>query len=226
MWALLINGFVKNEEALAKLLESVARSDWTDEPILVVTGGCKAPTSIEHETHGRVSFLRVRVPHNSLDYTSMIALIQLPDPRLVFDHYMYIHDTCAVEPLFFKTIGRHVDKLPAGGVAPVSQFPSMNMGLYPRSAFFGLQGFLLSRKSSDEWTPEEVDRLKTEAVSLEDAIFVHQPSVSFVMSPKVLPGEQVVYSTGTVRAVNYFPEAQLFKYQANWFAKPKYSLDL
>jgi len=220
----LITSYERNTRAVDHLLQSLrAVPEYDDLDIILVIGGASSCDD-EYEMRRDGNMTTVRVTHNSMDFTGLIAALEIPELRR--DRYFYIHDTTRVGPgLYTKLMS-----LPGDCETACFAFPSMNMGLYSWTALEHYRDLIMSYKTTEEST-EVIQRLKHRCVDTEDAIFRNQITqgryhvfLSRVPAPPSAP--QDYYETGVPRVILQFPEIDMIKIKANWYGKSEYELGL
>lgn len=214
-----INSTLANAHARRILLDSLQRDGDNDtKEIIVVVGGCAASDVILHP--GARSHMEVRVTHNSIDFTGLIALYELGDGALP-DRFLYIHDTCRAGPRFWDC-ARHA--LEHYSLATLTG-PSMNMGVYSREYVQAVGAEMVATLKND--APDRVQEYKRLGVDMEDFVFKRFPT-----AVERLPGRIVVhpprdvYGNGIPRLTTHCTALDLDKYQANWHPKEVYTLGL
>ena len=153
----------------------------------------------------------IRCNHNSIDFTGLIALLEIFHGNKD-DQYLYLHDTCRVGDDFFKKL-RNID---LDGVSSIKLRirDSMNMGIYSQSLINRFKDFLLSKKNRDK---ERCMFFKSINYA-EDHIFEQDPQNRILDNyhGHSFTGPCDYYSTGTMRRVEHFPNLDLYKIKANW----------
>ena len=217
--SIVVNSHANNTVALRRLLDSLAMCEgYEAADIIVVIGGCQQ-TSVM--THGNVT--TARVDHNSIDFTGLIALLEVPDLRR--PSYFYVHDTCEAGPHFIENVTRGtIDYDTASFV-----FHSMNMGVYSWRALDRHRDLVLSFKNPD-LGPKAAARFKRLCVDHEDAVFRANKALGlheFIdREDPMMDSVRDVYGTGVPRRLKYFPIVDLTKFAANWVRRDVYELRL
>jgi hypothetical protein len=210
--ALVVNSYVRNAPAVQRLLASLrACPEFPDTDVLVVVGGHDG-ADYDFTTDANVT--TVRAPHNSIDFTAMIAMLDRPE--LARDQFFYMHDTCVAGPEFLA----RVRALDLSGAATASfPFPSMNIGLYTREALERSRDAILALKNPDV-SLEAALRFKRIGVDAEDLVFraelVGRRHAFALGDADAAETVSDVYGTGIPRRTRYFPGVDLWKSQANW----------
>lgn len=210
MHAVVINSHAANAAALERLLESMRLCPEYDRAdVVAVVGG---HSDYEIAVQGSVTL--VKAPHNSIDFTALIAMLDVPE--LQRPSFAYVHDTCEVGPRFLELLA--AVPVPAGTAS--FPFPSMNMGVYSWAAIERARDALLAEKNPD-LSPEAAARFKRRGVESEDLVFLAEQAAGrhdFSLGDADPARETVtdVYGTGVPRRTRYFPALDLYKSQANW----------
>ena len=134
----------KNSIASAHLLESLKNSIYE---IIVVIGGYYNLNDYEVTTTGNITYIRCN--HNSIDFTGLIALVELYDKD---DYYFYLHDTCKVGKNFIDKL-KSIDLTNVSSIRIKKSF-SMNIGIYSQKLINEFKDFLLTKKiqmKKDVW---------------------------------------------------------------------------
>ena len=210
MIRLLINSHVKSSRALAHLMQSLhLHLAFGEHECYVVEGGHFEQGDYVTSKEGNVT--TIKCPHNSVDWTALIAVHDLF--RGESGHWFYMHDTTRVGPRFFEFLGG-ID-LTALNSARISQAPgqSMNIGAYSQAAIDSFSDFLLSKKNACE---AEIMKFKM-CDYREGHIFVHDPTNIMLGDGACrTSGPTDYYGTGTLRIVEYYASIDLYKMKANW----------
>lgn len=214
--ALLITSNSRNIVPLKHLLESLKTAPQI--PLIVVVGNC------DHDDYavdcaGPTEHW-VRAPHNSIDFTALVAVLELWDDEKIPNYHSYfcIHDTTRAGPEFVQRIL----SLPGDWETASFAFPSMNIGLYHSDVLHRHREVILSFKNVDE---SEAPACKTRCVEQEDKVFHLQGSCHRCigyMTQQSPPTDY--YGTGTPRVVEYYPCVDLYKIKSNWHPKSVYCL--
>ncbi len=210
--AILVNTHKGNEVAVERLLQSCMGCG----DVIVVSGGHE----IQSTQIGVVT--RVSVVHDSIDFTGLIAALELPE--LVRDSYFYVHDTCEGGSRFVDA----VKQLPNHDTASF-RFHSMNIGLYSRRALERHRDLIMSFKNTDTSTAG-LQAAKARCVEREDAVFRANTDLGLHTivgreHPTIEPVSDV-YGTGVLRRTTYYPSMDLFKHAANWKPRDEWELGL
>ena len=214
--ALLITSHTHNAHALDHLFESLVRCEGIDgfKNVIAVIGG--------HDTYSvgkRGVFTIVHVPHNSIDFTGLLTVLDTTE--LQHDSYFYIHDTTVAGPRF----AQRVLGLPDTTTSASFRFPSMNIGLYSHALLEDSKTLLETFRNTDESRAQEAKR---RCVDMEDCVFRSNRTHQFLSTePPLVQAEPTeYYGTGVLRRVEYYPTMDLYKIKANWYVKPTYELSL
>ena len=217
---LIITSHKNNAVALDHLFDSLEQCDGIDDiDVIAVVGGYGGDT---YEDGGkRGNFRILRAPHNSIDFTGLLAIV---DTQLGSrdSRYFYIHDTTRAGPRFVHCL----KALPATLQTASFAFPSMNMGLYSRTVLEEQRHLLETFRNTDDSCAQ---KFKARCVDMEDCIFRgNLDNHSFISEgPPLLQGPpRAYYDTGALRQVEYYPAMDLYKIKANWYVKPTYQLSL
>ncbi len=211
----LINSNTKNFlYTFPKLIESFPQSV-SNEDILVVVGNSDAVAFTKCER-----FCKLEVQHNSVDYTAFIALIEENDLLIksnfvIPEFWFYLHDTCELGKDFIPKLSTFVPSFTKN--KSVTLFPSMNLGVYKHSFFFKDPQILLSKRSSNKPSYDEVYQLKVGCVKTEDFLFKIENDIPFTGNVKGVKGvgPRRIYK-GVARITEYYEVLDLYKYKANW----------
>ncbi len=216
----LINSNTKNFEiTFPKLIESFP-STIPREDILVVVGNSDRIAFTRCE-----KYCKLEVKHNSVDYTSLIALVEnenmitkmIPSDFEMPPFWFYLHDTCVLGATFMEKLRTFVPSFTTN--KSLTLFPSMNLGVYKHSFLLqdATKARLLSKRSSDNPPYEEVYKLKCDCVTDEDFLFKMENDIAFTGSVKGLQmtRPQSIYG-GAKRITEYYEVLDLYKYKANW----------
>jgi hypothetical protein len=182
--------------------------------VIAVVGGYE-----EYVVRKRGTYTILHAPHNSIDFTGLVAILDLD--LVQYASYMYIHDTTRAGPRFVQCV---LD-LPPDIKSASFRFPSMNMGLYSRSVVYESKDLIESFRNTDDTA---VSRCKSRCVEMEDCVFkAHIKDHMFLSSSlPVVQGHPTPYYGGSSRLVEYYPDMDLYKIKANWYVKPTYELAL
>lgn len=210
-FALIINSFCKNKQALDLLLESLrVQPRWNTTPCYVVIGGHTSYSTTTEPDH-----VCINVPYNSYDYTAFIAIVEGQVPEA--DYYFYLHDTTVTGPTFLDKLYAYLDVIVDKGY-PAMRFPkpSMNIGVYKRTALLAHTDFIRDAK----FDGADLQRVKGFNVRNEDTLFDKTPGCAEFPGGAFVSGPVDYYKTGTLRIVESYPVLDLKKIKANWDIKP------
>lgn len=194
----------KNSIASAHLLESLKNSIYE---IIVVIGGYYNLNDYEVTTTGNITYIRCN--HNSIDFTGLIALVELYDKD---DYYFYLHDTCKVGKNFIDKL-KSIDLTNVSSIRIKKSF-SMNIGIYSQKLINEFKDFLLTKKNTDEKRCMEFKSVNYN----EDYIFNNDKN-NIVLNNydgDIYRDPVDYYKTGTMRRIEYYPNIDLYKIKANW----------
>lgn len=141
-----INSHVKSTVALNHLLESFKKHQFDVCDILVVIGGHHELDTYQINKENGITYIHAN--HNSIDYTGLIALVELYGDT--DDHYVYLHDTCTIGSQF-QTKLQSID-LTNVSTLKINKDFSMNMGIYSQQILREFHDFLLSKKIQERRT--------------------------------------------------------------------------
>lgn len=216
--AVVITSVVGRERALGALLTSLSSVVPMPVPVVVVKGGSAEYEVIDDPVANMVTIL---APHNSIDWTGLVALCERPDVLARYDDVWYMHDTCSVGPAFVDA----VRALPRCRTASFP-FPSMNMGLYSRESVEESRDEIVRTFKNTDTRPSTLQHFKNLNVTHEDWMFRRNPAHVTLGGPPIVHPPRDVYGTGVPRIVEYYQCIDLYKYKANWEVKPVYDLRL
>lgn len=205
---ILINSHRDSHAARTMLLESLRRNqEFDDTSIIVVVGGCERE---DRYTKDGLEWRHVR--HNSIDFTALIEAMHMSNNA--DETYMYIHDTCIVEPTFISKVNA-ID-MTGCQTRRLHHTTSMNMGVYR-------QGYLNQYRDSIPMFMGTGDTMKDKqrCIDMEDWFFRHDPTCRVIGRglSRVLP-QRDVYNTGTMRISEVYDDIGLTKFKANWNVNP------
>lgn len=195
-----ISSHVNFSDALDSCVASFTRAGFSKDDVYAFVGG--------HETYSKLDDTAYAVPHNSFDFTAMISVLDL---GIEADAWMFVHDTVTIDDKFKDAVQKHVDKPIC---ALTNDGASMNMGLFSWSKLVLIRDDLERFRNAS----------KSTCVKFEDAFLVGAPAMN--SAPRVTSGPEDVYSTGTPRVIEYYPDVGLYKYKSNWCIKDTYCIDL
>jgi hypothetical protein len=211
--ALLITSHKNNAPALEHLFESLVHCEGIDRVnVIAVVGGYD---TFSIGTRG--PFTLVQVPHNSIDFTGLLAVLDTPE--LHHESYFYMHDTTRAGPRFVQ----RVMDLPDTTQSASFRFPSMNIGLYSHTLLEDSKNLLETFRNTNESRAQDAKR---RCVEMEDCIFRSNATHQFLSTgPPLVQGEpRDYYGSGVPRRVEYYPSMDLYKIKANWYVKSAYQL--
>jgi hypothetical protein len=208
---IVINSHINSTVALNHLLDSIKQNDYMSFPIIVVIGGHYELANYEFSIDAFFeNILYIRANHNSIDFTGLIALLELFGND-INEYYLYLHDTCKIGRTFYNKL-KSINLNNVSSIKINNNF-SMNIGIYSQKIINRFRDFLLSKKNRD---PNKEMMFKT--VSNEDHIFNNDPTniVLGNYNGWRYEGPFDYYGTGTMRIVEYYPYLDLYKIKANW----------
>jgi hypothetical protein len=219
-FALIINSFCKNNQALDLLLESLrVQPRWKTTPCYVVVGGHTSYSTTTEPDH-----VCINVPYNSYDYTAFLAVVEGKVPEA--DYYFYLHDTTVTGATFLDKLYAYLDVIVDKGYPAMrlrSPSSSMNIGFYKRTALLALSDFIRDAN----FVNPDLQRVKSFNVWNEDALFNKTPGCAEIPNGEPSVSDPVdYYKTGTLRRVESYPALDLKKIKANWDIKPVWELRL
>jgi hypothetical protein len=206
---IVINSHSKSNIALQHLLESLRENDINYCPIIVVIGGHYNLNNYEITEDENITYIRAN--HNSIDYTGLIALLELYYNN-TNEYYVYLHDTCRIGKNFYNKI-KSIDLTNVSSIKINTPF-SMNIGIYSQVIINEFNDFLLSKKNTDETKCMEYKC----SLNCEDYIFNNDQNNKLLdnYSGWNYTGPTDYYNTGTMRIVEYYPNLDLYKIKANY----------
>ena len=134
-----INSLEAYREPRARLLDGLAAAGVPMHQVHVFLGGAAGAAAsagreddqqlaaASSDAHGARFY---RVPHNSVDFTAMVHIVEHPHLFRHIRQWFYMHDTCAVGAGFWGNISRWCAELPACALPLTRYQPSSSMGLY------------------------------------------------------------------------------------------------
>ena len=163
----------------------------------------------------------IQVDQNSIDYTGLIAVVDL---NLQADYWVLLHDTCYVGADFYSTIKNYnYDNAPA---VSLSSALSMNIGAYSYQYLQQIKQELLTYRNTD-FSQESIQIWKQRGVSDEDKFLsTYRGRFHYCNIPRINSGPVDIYGTGVTRMLEYFPTIDLYKVKANSCHKDKYELNV
>lgn len=200
-------------KTIPDLLASLFEAGFSKEDIYVIEGGHQKSQKVEHEVN------YYQVDHNSFDLTALISVIDLD---VQTNYWFLLHDTCSVGPMFKDLVSNVPHTNP--DVIVLRNFPSMNIGLYKKEYLEKKRSVLMTMRN-DDYTAEGIQSAKKKAIEQEDILF-KQPDIRDrvrVYNPWLmkLDGNYKISATDnhqyySDRIVEYFPQADLYKFKANF----------
>ena len=201
-----ISSHIKSyEKTYPILVDSLIKSGVPSEDIYFFIGGYD-----KYENISKDGINIYTVPHNSMDLTNIISVIDLD---LESDYWFAIHDTCYVgEDFYSKLISYNIT---TDTVLLTGPGVSMNMGSYKYTYLLSIRDRLLNYKNKSN-LPDDILKLKISLIRNED-IFLKDKGVVYNSSPHVTTQlDDNIYGTETERILQYFPDIDFYKLKANW----------
>jgi hypothetical protein len=207
---IVINSFIKNTIALNHLLESMkSLPEFYNYEIFIMIGGCYELDTYVLSKEDNINYIKCN--HNSIDFTGLIALLELYSDTS--EYYFYMHDTCKIGPEFYKKL-QSID-MDSKESMRIYRGPSMNIGIYSQKIINHFKEFLLQQKNKLE---SESMNFKVRAIQTEDHIFKNDPT-NFTLDNYTgynFTGPTDYYNTGTARIVEHYRNIDLYKIKGNW----------
>ncbi len=190
-----------------KVVKSLINSGVSPEDIYFFIGGYEGE-------YGKLDgeYNRYTCPHNSMDFTGLISLIEL---NIESDYWFLLHDTCYVGDKFYKTVTEYPyeDKK----YISLDNELSMNMGAYRWDYIQEKKQDIIRYKN----TSDSLQEYKSLLIMDED-IFFRPSAHHFNVSRRQSSDPTDYYNNGTDRIIEYFPNIDLYKVKANWCLKDIY----
>lgn len=180
---------------LPKLLKSLVETNHIcPDDILVVSGGWDERFV---EIRGGVKYHCV--DHNSFDHTGIVEVLE---SNIHSQYWMIFHDTVEVGVNFFEKLKKFDIN---HEYTTICMYGAMNMGLARWDFLQESKNFILSLKNCGK-----------ERAFLSEYMFLRMSrSASFESDYEKVIGTGDVYGQGTTRTIRYFPDLDVYKYQAN-----------
>lgn len=201
-------------KTIPDLYKSLVNAGFTETDIYVVEGGHDSDSKQDNKENYFFA------ANNSFDLT---ALIFLSTMDIKTDYWFLLHDTCIVGKNFKTFIYNIPHYFPE--VIPIRDFPSMNIGAY-HSNFLARKKKVLNDMANFDNSQNGLLKAKTKAVEQEDVLFKQKDIKKkiWVYNPwrlkrdnnYILPGNTMPGYYDTERIVEYFPQADLYKFKANF----------
>jgi hypothetical protein len=208
---IVINSHNKSTIALNHLLESMRNHpEFSNfEHIIFVGGYYDNKEYVQNKVDKNIKYIYCN--HNSIDFTSFIALTEIDEYYNSDNYYFYMHDTCKIGINFYKKINIDISSITS---AKIHGRYSMNIGIYSQKIINNFKDFLLTKKNTDE---SKCMQFKTIDYN-EDYIFHNDPNNILLenYSGWLYKGPFDYYNTGTMRLIEYYPNVDLYKIKANW----------
>lgn len=170
----------------------------------------------DHEDYEKIEDLvhRYKVPYNSMDFNSLIAILEL---NLEADYWFLLQDTCYFGPNFKQALGT-TPTSPAKALC--KEGLSMNIGAYSMKYLRAMQDEIFALKHTGDLT-----EFKSLLVAKED--FLLNPFKTYYYTDKFTMSEpRDIYGNNIPRIVQCYPQLDMCKTKANWFAKQVYETKL
>ena len=176
--------------------------------IIVVKGGMSVTSVAMTSTH-----CQVFVEHNSIDFTSHVAIVENRKKiegciKRRLESFLYLHDSCTVEPTFFSWLRMHYSDQTAKLLRPsIFLDKCFNVGIYNLDDLTSIQRYISLLKCTPTSTIEQ-NACKGMGFALEDGIF------HCLGTTRVLETKWMFKGFKGERAKLYFPTVGLTKYQS------------
>jgi len=209
---IVINSHNKSTIALNHLLESMRNNvDFLNFEHIIFVGGYydNKEYITKNEIDKNIKYIQCN--HNSIDFTSFIALTEIDEYYNSDNYYFYMHDTCRIGPNFYKKINIDISSISS---AKIHGKYSMNIGIYSQKIINQFKDFLLTKKNTDDSKCMDFKTINYN----EDHIFHNDPNNILLenYSQWLYKGPLDYYNTGTMRIIEYYPNVDLYKIKANW----------
>ena len=207
---IVINSHNKSTIALNHLLESMRNHpEFLNFEHIIFIGGYYDNKDYIQNDDKNIKYIQCN--HNSIDFTSFIALTEIEEYSNSDNYYFYMHDTCRIGINFYKKINIDISSITT---AKIHGRYSMNIGIYSQKIINQFKDFLLTKKNTDE---SKCMQFKTVDYN-EDHIFHNDPNNILLenYSDWLYKGPLDYYNTGTMRLIEYYPNVDLYKIKANW----------
>lgn len=202
-YTIVINAISPDDPASIKILNSIP----SNISIILVTQGIDNITLIKN------NIINLAVPHNSIDFTGIIAILEnnFLRGKLVNSIIFYTHATAEFGLNFFNLFKPESTQM-------LTRNPSMNIGTYEYNKLQSIKSFILNFKSSDYPSNEEILELKLNAIKQEDIIFtILKVDNVYCENNKIkIKNPSDVYNTGTQRITEHYTTLDFYKFKANW----------
>ncbi len=224
----LINSMKGHSISINNLMESFKLScgaHFSSIQFWIVYGGYYDLENYRVNISGNV--IEIKAYHNSIDFTAFIAVVELfqypdllralPQRLNADDMFFYMHDTSEVGPRFCALLleeWSHKVNEEQFMTARITNYPSMNIGLYRLSYLLKYQDFLV--RGTINTNVSHVDYYKTKGMHWEDWLFRLDSNCQMLAQNRTLSGPSDVYGTGVLRRMEYFPAIDFYKFKANW----------
>jgi hypothetical protein len=209
---IVINSHKNSSIALEVLLKSLPEGI----EIIICIGGFY--DSIPYEIEKKENITTIKCNHNSIDWTSFIALVEtnvVPD-----GHIFYMHDTCKVGPNFLEKINK-INLVNITTISISNQSRNMNMGFYSIDYLKKMASLIIQQKNISE---EKVQEFKIRGIQTEDYLFNKNLNNKKLAGFPTISEPTDYYGTGILRKVYYYETIDLYKMQANWQFNDTYEL--
>ena len=199
-----ISSNVRFSGPLERCVASFLDSGFSADELVAFIGGHDAYERVR--VHGIDGIEAFRAPHDSFDFTAMLAVLDLD----MQDDWTFVHDTVTVEPKFKRAIESCA---PDTVYALTNDGPSMSMGVFPWRKLVSIRGDLERFRNAS----------KSACVQFEDVFL--RGATPLNTAARIVRGPEDVYGTGTPRVVEYYPDVGVHKYKSNWAVKDEYRVD-
>lgn len=206
------------------LLDSIALSvqNLPQPKSIIIVCGDESLAEARTETYIRpnisVPMTIIYVPHNSIDFTGLIAIYE----KIItgIERFFYMHDTCKVGESFWRLL-LEIQPLEQGQTMSFP-FPSMNIGLYTMDSLTQHGGLLESMKKPKD---RSIQEWKTLNVKKEDLLFRQNQSRHKTFSGQLINHDPVdFYKLGTLRIIEYYTGLDFYKIKANYTGKSVWTI--
>lgn len=149
-----------------KLLGDLAAAGVPMSQVHVFLGDSGADSSRERYVHRGA--WHYRVPHNSVDFSAFVHIVENPQYFGTVRQWFYLHDTVSIGGHFWSNVTKWCDGLPACALPLTRQAPSASMGLYDAAFINSRASDVLELKNS---RGAPATRWKQRNINWEDKLF-------------------------------------------------------
>jgi hypothetical protein len=203
-------------ETIPILVNQLVECNVNMEDIFVFEGGHNA-----YSVNKSVRYHHYLTNHNSFDLTSLISILEL---NLYSEHWLLLHDTIEIDKSFkikFFTINPN-----RYDCMPLTNFPSMNIGIYSNEFLLKNKDFILKQKNED-YSCEKIQETKKNAIEMEDYLFQNSNNIKLInYHVRHLSNSKIVNYKNSNRLREYYSQLGLIKYKANFERKEIYIVHL